>query len=502
MATPRQRRKRGRARGLALAAALSWLALAATPAAAAATADQAGSASASTPGPSGVTTTPVLSVRRVPGWVVQTVAVGRLRTALAGIVASPALRPAAAHSCLVVSQGGQLLYAYNPVEPLIPASNVKLLTATAVLDRLGPAARLTTSVEAARPVAGVVDGDLYLVGGGDPLLRTPGYAAALGPDQTLYTSLAQLAAQVGAAGVQVITGAVVGDESRFDSMRTVATWSPAYAAEGDVGPLSALEVNDGAASSAPAPTGARAAASPQQAALAANPAVRAAATFTTLLRADGVRVQGSPNTGKAPPGTPVLTTISSPPLAQEVDAMLTVSDDTAAELFTKEIGYQADGSGTTAAGVAAIRADLARDGLPVAQVVLYDGSGLDRNDRLTCSFLDADLQRLGAGSVVGRGLPIAAQTGTLRGRLAGTPAAGRLRAKTGTLDDVSALSGFVLPRAGTAVPGTGLGQPVTFSLIVNGVPSDTIGPSIGDRVGVALASYPRLPALARIEPRR
>ncbi len=222
-----------------------------------------------------------------------------------------------------------------------------------------------------------------------------------------------------------------------------------------MGPLSALEVNDGAAASASAPTGAGASASALQAALAANPAVRAAAIFTTLLRADGVRVHGSPSTGKAPPGTPVLTTIASPPLAQEVDAMLTVSDDTAAELFTKEIGYQADGSGTTAAGVAAIRADLARDGLPVAQVVLYDGSGLDRNDRLTCGFLDADLQRLGAGSVVARGLPIAAKTGTLRGRLAGTPAAGRLRAKTGTLDDVSALSGFVLPRTGTAVPGTG-----------------------------------------------
>ena len=98
--------------------------------------------------------------------------------------------------------------------------------------------------------------------------------------------------------------------------------------------------------------------------------------------------------------------------------------------------------------------------------------------------------------------PSPAKTGTLRDRLAGTPAAGRLRAKTGTLDDVSALSGFVLPRTGTAVPGTALGQPVAFSLIVNGVPSDTTGPSIGDQVGVALASYPHLPALARIEPRR
>ena len=501
MATPRQRRKRGRACGLALAAALSWLALAATPAAAAATADQAGSASASTPGPSGVTTTPVLSVRRVPGWVVQTVAVGRLRTALAGIVASPALRPAAAHSCLVVSQGGQLLYAYNPVEPLIPASNVKLLTATAVLDRLGPAARLTTSVEAARPVAGVVDGDLYLVGGGDPLLRTPGYAAALGPDQTLYTSLAQLAAQVGAAGVQVITGAVVGDESRFDSMRTVATWSPAYAAEGDVGPLSALEVNDGAARRPPHQPGR------------VPPRPPAGGPGCQSGRAGGRHLHHAPARRRR----------ASARLAQHREGAarypgphhdLQPAAGTGGGCHAD--GQRRHGGGAFHQGDRLPGGRLGHHGrrrgghtgrpgsgrAPVAQVVLYDGSGLDRNDRLTCSFLDADLQRLGAGSVVARGLPIAAQTGTLRGRLAGTPAAGRLRAKTGTLDDVSALSGFVLPRAGTAVPGTGLGQPVTFSLIVNGVPSDTIGPSIGDRVGVALASYPRLPALARIEPRR
>jgi D-alanyl-D-alanine carboxypeptidase/D-alanyl-D-alanine-endopeptidase (penicillin-binding protein 4) len=326
--------------------------------------------------------------------------------------------------------------------------------------------------------------------------------AALGPDQTLYTSLAQLAAQVQAAGVRAITGAVVGDESRYDSLRTVPTWSPAYAAEGDVGPLSALDVNDGAAASSSAPAGAGASASALQAARSADPAERAATIFTELLRADGVVVQRSPSTGTTPAATPVLSTISSPPLAQQVQAMLTVSDDTAAELLTKELGYEAGGSGTTAAGVTAIRADLARDGLPVAQVVLYDGSGLDRTDRLTCGFLVADLQRLGAASVVGRGLPVAARTGTLRARLAGTPAAGRLRAKTGTLNNVSSLSGFVLPTTGAAVPGTVLGQPIVFSLIVNGVPSDTIGPTIGDRVGVALAGYPQLPALARIEPHR
>jgi D-alanyl-D-alanine carboxypeptidase/D-alanyl-D-alanine-endopeptidase (penicillin-binding protein 4) len=379
---------------------------------------------------------------------------------------------------------------------------MKLLTATAVLDRLQAGHRFTTKVAGAPVAAGVVGGDLYLVGGGDPLLRTPGYAAALGPGQALYTSLAQLAAQVRDAGVRIVKGGVVGDESRYDQLRTVPTWSPVYAAEGDVGPLSALDVNDGTAPFvAPQPhPGASAAA--LEAAMSADPAVRAAATFTDLLRASGVVVEGAPAGGKAPAGTPVLSSVASPLLGAEVDTMLTVSDNTAAELFTKELGYEATGAGTTAAGAAAIRADLAADGLPVSQLVVDDGSGLDRGDRVTCGLLLADLQHLGAGSVVGRGLPVAGRSGTLQPRLGGTPAAGRLRAKTGTLDDVVALSGFVLPKAGVAVPGSVLGQPIVFSLILNGVPSDNVGRAVADQVGVALATYPLVPRLAEIEPAR
>jgi D-alanyl-D-alanine carboxypeptidase/D-alanyl-D-alanine-endopeptidase (penicillin-binding protein 4) len=450
---------------------------------------------------SGLTSTPLLSVRRVPGWVAETVAAARLKAAVAGIMASPALAPAAPTSCLVVSQGGRVLYAYHPAQPLIPASNVKLLTATAALDRLGSTHRFSTEVRAARPAGGVVQGNLYLVGGGDPLLRTSGYAAALGPDQTLYTSLGQLAAQVQAAGVRVVRGAVVGDETRYDQQRGVPTWSPVYAAEGDVAPLSALDVNDGTVTG-PGSIGAGASISAPPAAIAANPAGEAAATFTALLRAEGIQVGGSPGAGQVPPGTPLLTSIASPPVAAEVDVMLTVSDDTAAELFTKELGLQATRSGTTAAGVAAIRRDLAADGLPVSQAVLYDGSGLDRGDRLTCGLVAATLQRAGATGMLARGLPVAARTGTLRHRLAGTAAAGRLLAKTGTLVNVSALSGFVPPGPGAAVPGTALGQPVVFSLILNGVSSDTTGPAIGNEVGATLAAYPRLPPLAQIEPRR
>ncbi len=106
----------------------------------------------------------------------------------------------------MVSQGGRTLYSDHPLLSLIPASNMKLLTATAVIDRLGSTHRLTTDVVAARPRAGVIDGNLYLVGGGDPLLATGPSATGLGSGETLYTSLDQLAAQVRAAGVTKVTG--------------------------------------------------------------------------------------------------------------------------------------------------------------------------------------------------------------------------------------------------------------------------------------------------------
>jgi D-alanyl-D-alanine carboxypeptidase/D-alanyl-D-alanine-endopeptidase (penicillin-binding protein 4) len=448
---------------------------------------------------SGVTTTPILSVRRIPGWVAETAAAQRLAPSLSALLAQPDLGAAARASCLVISQGGHTLYADHPLLPVLPASNMKLLTATAVLDRLGAAHRLVTSVMADPARAGVIDGDLYLVGGGDPFLATGPTTTGLSTPEarsgeSLYTSLEQLAARVRAAGITKVMGSVVGDESRYDQVRIVPTWEPVYEEEGDVAPLSALEVNDGAS-----PAGVSAAV--LAAANSADPAARAAATFTDVLAHYGVRVVGSPTTGKVPPGLPVVTSLASPPLGEEVDATLTVSDNTAAELFTKELGYETAGAGTTAAGVAAIRSDLAADGLPVSELVSYDGSGLDRADRVTCNLIEADLEHVGPNSVVGRGLPIAGKTGTLSDRMRGTPADGRVRAKTGTLDDVIALSGFVLPTAGAHAPGSFLGEPIVFSLIFNRVPNQAAAQAAADRVGVALATYPKLPPLADIEPR-
>jgi D-alanyl-D-alanine carboxypeptidase/D-alanyl-D-alanine-endopeptidase (penicillin-binding protein 4) len=179
------------------------------------------------------------------------------------------------------------------------------------------------------------------------------------------------------------------------------------------------------------------------------------------------------------------------------EAVLRQSDNDGAELITKEIGRQVAGAATTSAGVAAIRADLQADGLPVDQLSAVDGSGLDRSDRASCQLIMAALQRSGPDGLLAKGLPVAGRTGTLEDRFVGTPAAGRLEAKTGTLDGVSALSGFVVAPAGS--PEVPAGD-VTFSMIVNSLPSKATGEALEDRVGAILARYPEAPPVADVEP--
>ncbi len=495
--------------------------------------------------------TSVLSVRRVPGWLAATAATQRLDVALQSVIGQALTAGGLPSGCLMVSQGDGTLFGSNADSMFIPASNLKILTATAVLDRLAESDKFVTSVRSASPPSGgVVYGNLYLVGGGDPDLRTSAYGGGTGGGGTTFTSLDKLAEQVRESGVSEVTGSVIGDGSRYDNQRIVPSWKPIYTTEGDVGPLSALDVNDGfvpqtttttlpppaprppatqppttqpptsqpptsqpattqppttqpptTQGARPTPTTAPRETSNSAAlafAAATDPVAQAAQVFETLLRKDGVRVDGGARSGLAPGATTAVTSIDSAPLAEEVDAMLNVSDDTAAELFTKELGYQESHQGTTAAGVAIIRQDLQSDGLPVSQLVQVDGSGLDRSDRASCNLIVQALVRAGPTGTLAKGLPIAGKSGTLADRMVGTPAQGRLIAKTGTLDNVVSMSGFVLPPPGKpATPA--LGQPLVFSLILNG-PPDTVAQDVADKVGIALANFPSLPPIKLLEP--
>jgi D-alanyl-D-alanine carboxypeptidase/D-alanyl-D-alanine-endopeptidase (penicillin-binding protein 4) len=477
---PRRRRNAGPRRAPAVLLAASLL----LPALSGGAAAGAPGSRASGPPPAGgdQPVTPVLSVRRLAAWITDSVARDHFAAALPGIMAR--LGPAAATSCLVVSQGDEIISSEHPTEELLPASNMKVLTATAALEKLGAGTRITTTVTASTPPRGrTLHGNLYLIGAGDPFLWTPSYERMQDPPQPLFTSLPALAAKVRAAGITRITGSVLGDERLFDTQRGVSSWKPSYEQEGDVGPLSALEVDNGFSLTKPLGPAAR-------------PAAMAAGVFTTLLRADGVKVHGPARAGASPAQAVAVTSIASAPLAKVVDAVLRVSDDTGAELLTKLLGKRFGAGGSTVAGVAVIRADLAADGLPVGELHAADGSGLDRDDRVTCALMDADLRHVGTSGPLFPGLPIAGQTGTLAPRFRGTPAAGRLHAKTGTLDGVAALSGFVLAARGDRAPTAALRAPIAFSFITNGAANPTLADAVGDAIGIHLAGAFQVPPLA------
>jgi len=164
---------------------------------------------------------------------------------------------AAAASCTEVVQDGVVLYQDHPDLPVLPASNMKLLTSTALLDKLGPNYTFTTALRALKaPVDGVLEGDLYFVGGGDPLLREPSYATSVFPPgstegKPVFTNVTDLVGDLQALGVHEVTGSVVGDDSRYDSLTSVPGWPARYVEEGDVGAMSALGIDDGFAEAGP-----------------------------------------------------------------------------------------------------------------------------------------------------------------------------------------------------------------------------------------------------------
>ncbi|MGI9119025.1 MAG: D-alanyl-D-alanine carboxypeptidase, partial [Acidimicrobiales bacterium] len=179
---------------------------------------------------------PVLSPRRAPALLAQPVGKAQLVQALEAVSAGSPDR-----SCLLVTDGEQVLFERQAELPLAPASGMKLLTAAAVLDHLDPAERLRTNVVAAgAPAGGVVDGDLWLVGGGDPVLGTADWAAHFERQPALVTPLEELADGIARSGVREIRGRVLGDESRYDATRYVAGWPGRYITANEVGPLSAL----------------------------------------------------------------------------------------------------------------------------------------------------------------------------------------------------------------------------------------------------------------------
>lgn len=339
---------------------------------------------------------------------------------LAKALAVPHVDPARTAALAVDLRTGAVVFERNADLSLVPASNQKLAVAYASLARLGPGYRFRTEVVGTGALVGNVwDGDLWLLGSGDPTLRE--------------SDLEGLAAAIAAWGIRRVTGAVVADESWFDASRTAPGWRPSFYIE-ESPPLSALVVGRGV----------------YRGRTSRNPALAAGSLLRQALKARGVSVASKTRVGVLTTPGFGLAVDASEPLARIVRFMGRESDNFTAEMLVKQLGALFAERGSTAAGTRVVRDALAEAGVPLAGVRLADGSGLSGLDRLTAT---AVVTLLEAGAAEGQfrdaflqSLAVAGVNGTLEDRLERRPARGRVIAKTGTTRLASALSGFVRDR--------------------------------------------------------
>jgi len=364
----------------------------------------------------------------------------------------PHVSAAASGATVVDLSTGRVVFSRNPSLPLLPASNEKLPITYAALTALGPAFRIETDVLGEGRQDGTVwRGDVVLKGYGDPTLST--------------ADLTSLARQVRASGITQVAGRVVGDETWFDARRTSPGWKASFYVD-ESPPLSALIVDRGLVGRWTS----------------RNPALSAAQLFRKALVRVGVHVAGGAVLGAAAPTAAVLGSVFSPTLAALVEFMDHESDNFTAEMLLKELGAVQSDRGTTAAGVGVVTGLLVRAGVPMQGVRIVDGSGLSLLDRMTARALVSLLSVMwsdpGVRPELLASLPVAGRTGTLEYRMRDTAAAGVVRAKTGTTDNASALSGFV-------------GDRYVFALLQNGWPvSTTWARTAQDRFAAVLARTP------------
>ena len=359
------------------------------------------------------------------------------------LAASMRLAGPAAGAYVVDQRGERVLFDWRAGVRRILASNTKIFTTAAALDRLGPEGRFATRVLGSGSLAGggAWRGDLYLRGGGDPTFGSgPFVRRAYGSGATVEA----LAAELEASGLTEIRGRVLGDEELFDDLRGGP--DSGYRVSRDVGPLSALAFNRGLANE-------------RGSAFQAEPAAFAAARLDAALERRGIPVRGRPREGVVPPAAGELAEVESPTVARLVQITNKRSDNLFAETLLKRLTATAGQAGTTAGGAGAASAFARELG---ARTRLADGSGLSRANRASPRDVATALSRLRERDLFpafNESLPIAGRDGTLRDRMRFGPARGRCRAKTGTLRDVSTLSGY----CSTA------GSTVVFSILMNRV---------------------------------
>ncbi len=349
---------------------------------------------------------------------------------------------------------GKLLYGSGAATPSVPASTIKIATAAAALSVLGPDHRISTTVLATGPHSTV------LVGGGDPTLT----AAAL---RTLADDTARALTARGTTATSL----------GYDlSLYSGPVQHPIGRNNENIAPVTSLMLNEGRLDTSDHGPADRS----------TDPAADTATAFAKLLRARGIKVTGTPARTPAAASGTQLAKAASVPLSSLVERMLTNSDNDIAEALARQTAIAAHLPASFSGAQQAVAAALGRLGLPLAGAKFTDGSGLNRADALSAEQL-ARLLALAASPrhpqlrPILTGLPVAGFSGTLSDRFRGGPAsgAGLIRAKTGTLTGVNAITGTVVAADGRLL---------TFAFLTQGTTSATAAQSALDRLASALAA--------------
>lgn len=331
---------------------------------------------------------------------------------------------------VVVDPAGGETLASRGDEPMIPASTMKVLTSLVAVDTVGPGTTFVTSVVALRP------GRLVLVGGGDPML-TDKPSKAKAKRASLQELAEQTVAALQAEGVKSVRLGY--DTSLFAG----PSWNPSWKASWKVfNPrITALSVNGGQINQWQAHS---------------DPPKAAAEAFAARLKAAGIKV-GRIEPQRAPAGAAPVASVQSAPLSVIVGHVLRVSDNYAAEVLGRHIALATGGTPSFKGGSAAVTSWLKSHDLWAAGMRIDDASGLSRKSKLRPSAL-ADALALALvtprWSAVVKGLPVAGVNGTLKDRFNDpVEKAGRkvVHAKTGTLQGVASLAGYVTTKDGAVL---------------------------------------------------
>ena len=432
---------------------------------------------------------------------------------------------------------GETLYRLNSSKLMMPASNMKIVTLSAAAERLGWDYRFDTSVMTSGRVDqdGVLHGDLVVRGTGDPSIN-----GRSGSSTRVFEDWAE---QLWQAGIRGIDGSIVGDDNAFDDEPLGAGWAWDYLGYGYAAPIGALQYNEdvvevairaGAGAGDPVRLELRSADSglelvnrvvtaaegsavtvdlrrlpgtdrlevagsvpagtPEftETASVDNPTEFFARAFRSALIARGIAVGGSAVDIDRLPDVPDLSTArvlvshQSPSLSELATVLMKVSQNLYADTLLKTLGRR-DGVGTAEGGRKVVREVLGSWGISADDLVMYDGSGLSRYNYVTADTLVRILRQMYSDprhrEPFMATLPIAAQDGSLAGRLKGTAAEGNVRAKTGSISNVRSLTGFVR---------TADGEMLAFSILANhfNAPQSSID-ALTDRAVERLANFTR-----------